>query len=97
MLGSYAGATALGGDGFLAAFFAGLAVVTLNQSLCDCFLDYGDVTAEMAMLLSFLKFGIVLSGILSESTICGRRLRWRRSSSSSSARYRWRPYCPAPT
>jgi NhaP-type Na+/H+ or K+/H+ antiporter len=66
VLGSYTGATALGGDGFLAAFFAGLAVVSLNQSLCDCFLDYGDVTAEMAMLLSFLMFGIVLSGILSE-------------------------------
>jgi NhaP-type Na+/H+ or K+/H+ antiporter len=66
VLGSYAGATALGGDGFLAAFFAGLAVVSLNQSLCDCFLDYGDVTAEMAMLMSFLMFGIVLSGILSE-------------------------------
>ncbi|MBT4072630.1 MAG: hypothetical protein HOE75_02985 [Chloroflexi bacterium] len=66
VIGSYAAAAEMGGDGFLAAFFAGLAVVTLNQSLCDCFLDFGEVASEMAMLLSFLLFGIVLSGILSE-------------------------------
>ena len=65
VLGSYAAATAAGGDGFLGAFFAGLAVVLLNQSLCDCFLDYGETTSEMAMLLAFVLFGVVLSGILS--------------------------------
>ena len=65
VLASYAAATAAGGDGFLGAFFAGLAVVLLNQSLCDCFLDYGETTSEMAMLLAFVLFGVVLSGILS--------------------------------
>lgn len=64
VLASYAAATAAGGDGFLAAFAAGLAVVLLNQTLCDCFLEYGEVTAEMAMLLAFVLFGAVLSGIL---------------------------------
>jgi len=48
----------------LAAFAAGLAVVLLNQSLCDCFLEYGEVTSEMAMLLAFVLFGIVLSGMV---------------------------------
>lgn len=54
-----------GADGFLGAFAAGLAVVLLNQSLCDCFLEYGDVSSEMAMLLTFVLFGAVLSGIVS--------------------------------
>jgi len=64
VLGSYAAGTAVGGDGFLAAFAAGLAVVLLNQTLCDCFLEYGEVTSEMAMLVSFILFGIVLSGLM---------------------------------
>ena len=41
----------------MGAFAAGLAVVLLNQSLCDCFLEYGDVSSEMAMLLAFVLFG----------------------------------------
>ena len=64
VLAAYSLATAAGGDGFLAAFAAGLAVVLLNQSLCDCFLEYGEVTSEMAMLLAFLLFGVVLSGMV---------------------------------
>jgi NhaP-type Na+/H+ or K+/H+ antiporter len=42
-----------------------MAVVMLNQSLCDCFMEYGEVTSEMAMLLAFVLFGVVLSGMLS--------------------------------
>jgi NhaP-type Na+/H+ or K+/H+ antiporter len=49
-----------GGDGFLAAFAAGLAVAVLNLELCDCFLDYGETTAEAAMLLAFILFGAVI-------------------------------------
>ncbi|PKB63477.1 MAG: hypothetical protein BZY80_06830 [SAR202 cluster bacterium Io17-Chloro-G2] len=64
VLAAYAAAAAAGGDGFLAAFAAGLAVVLLNQSLCDCFMEYGEVTSEMAMLLAFVLFGIVLSGMV---------------------------------
>ncbi len=63
-LGSYAAGQAVGGDGFLSAFTGGLAVTLLNTELCDCFMDYGEVTAEMAMLLSFIFFGAVLSPIL---------------------------------
>jgi len=63
VLAAYAAATAAGGDGFLSAFFAGLAVVLSNQTLCDCFMEYGEVTSEMAMLLAFVLFGAVLSGI----------------------------------
>ncbi len=69
VLGAYAAGTAAGGDGFLAAFAAGLAVVLLNQTLCDCFLEYGEVTSEMSMLLSFILFGIVLSGVLPDAPL----------------------------
>ena len=64
VLAAYAAATAAGGDGFLAAFAAGLAVVLLNHNLCDCFLEFGETISEMAMLLAFILFGVVLSGIL---------------------------------
>jgi sodium/hydrogen antiporter len=63
---SYATATALGGDGFLAAFAAGFAIAVLNFDLCQCFLDYGETTSEMAMLLSFILFGVVLSDLSSD-------------------------------
>ncbi len=61
VLAAHSSAAAAGGDGFLAAFAAGLAIPLLNRSLCDCFLEYGEVTSEMAMLLSFILFGAVLS------------------------------------
>ena len=65
VLSSYAAAVALGGDGFLAAFFAGLAITALDQTLCDCFLEFGDAAAEMSMLLAFVLFGALLSSELS--------------------------------
>ena len=69
VLAAYSVAVAAGGDGFLAAFAAGLAVVLLNQTLCDCFLEFGDITATMSMLLAFVLFRAVLSGILGTVSI----------------------------
>ena len=60
VLAAYSVAQAVGGDGFLAALFAGLAVALFDVTLCDCFMVYGEVTAEMAMLLAFILFGVVL-------------------------------------
>lgn len=64
VLAAYAVAQLVGGDGFLAAFFAGFAVNVFDVTLCDCFLDFGSVTAEMAMLLTFLLFGAALSTLI---------------------------------
>ena len=69
VLAAYTAATAAGGDGFLGAFAAGAAVVVLNQRLCDCFLEYGEITSEMAMLFAFVLFGAVLSGIIGTVSI----------------------------
>lgn len=64
VLAAFSAGQAFNGNGFLAAFFAGLAVTLFNVSLCDCFLEYGEVTAEMMMLLAFVLFGAVLSTLL---------------------------------
>ncbi|HVL80581.1 MAG TPA: cation:proton antiporter, partial [Actinomycetota bacterium] len=61
VLAAYVAGVAVGGDGFLAAFAGGLAVTVLNQSLCDCFLEFGESAAEMSMLVAFVLFGALLS------------------------------------
>ncbi len=62
---AYAGAEALHGSGFLAAFAAGMAIAALDVELCDCFLEYGETTAEMALLFTFILFGtsLIWSGL----------------------------------
>jgi len=57
---AYAAAEAGGGSGFLAAFTAGLVIASLDIELCDCFFDYGEATAEMFLLLTFVAFGASL-------------------------------------
>jgi NhaP-type Na+/H+ or K+/H+ antiporter len=57
---AFAAAEAVGGSGFLAAFAAGLVIAALDVELCDCFLDYGEASAEMFLLLTFVAFGASL-------------------------------------
>ncbi|HEX5962915.1 MAG TPA: cation:proton antiporter [Gemmatimonadales bacterium] len=54
---AFAAAEAVGGSGFLAAFAAGIVVAAMDVELCDCFLDYGQATAEMFLLFTFVAFG----------------------------------------
>ena len=54
---AFAGAEAVHGSGFLAAFAAGLTIVALDVELCECFLEYGETTAEMALLFTFVLLG----------------------------------------
>jgi NhaP-type Na+/H+ or K+/H+ antiporter len=62
---AFAAAEAVGGSGFLAAFAAGLVIAALDVELCDCFLDYGQATAEMFLLFTFVAFGagLIWSGV----------------------------------
>jgi NhaP-type Na+/H+ or K+/H+ antiporter len=62
---AFAAAEAVHGSGFLAAFAAGLTIAALDVELCDCFLEYGRTTAEMALLLTFVLFGasLIWSGL----------------------------------
>ena len=54
---AYAAGEGVGASGFLAAFTAGMTVAWLDVELCDCFLEYGETTAEMALLFAFVLFG----------------------------------------
>jgi NhaP-type Na+/H+ or K+/H+ antiporter len=54
---AFAAAETVGGSGFLAAFAAGVVIARLDVELCDCFLDYGQATAEMFLLFTFVAFG----------------------------------------
>lgn len=57
---AYAVAEQLNGSGLLAAFAAGLTIAIIDDELCDCFLEYGETTSEMAMLLTFVFLGASL-------------------------------------
>ena len=61
---AFAAAESVGGSGFLAAFAGGLTVAAMDVELCDCFLDYGEASAEMFLLLTFVAFGasVIWSG-----------------------------------
>jgi sodium/hydrogen antiporter len=61
---AYASGEAVGGDGFLAAFAAGLAVGMANEKLCSCFLEFGAALTESAMLVAFVLFGAALSPLV---------------------------------
>jgi NhaP-type Na+/H+ or K+/H+ antiporter len=54
---AYAAAEAVHGSGFLAAFAAGMTIAALDVELCDCFVEYGGVTAEMLLLFTFVLLG----------------------------------------
>lgn len=54
---AFAVAEALHTSGYLAAFAAGLAIAFRDVELCDCFHDFGEATAEAALLLTFVALG----------------------------------------
>jgi NhaP-type Na+/H+ or K+/H+ antiporter len=54
---AFAAGEGLHGSGLLAAFAAGLTIALLDVELCDCFLEYGQTTAEMALLFTFVLLG----------------------------------------
>ena len=74
---AFAAAESVHGSGFLAAFAAGLTIAMFDVELCDCFKEYGETTAELALLLTFVLLGgsLIWMGV---SLATGRRCssRW---------------------
>ena len=68
---AFAAAQMVGDGGLIAAFAAGLTIALIDEELCDCFLEYGETTAEMAMLLTFVFLGgaLIDSAVDSFSTV----------------------------
>jgi NhaP-type Na+/H+ or K+/H+ antiporter len=54
---AFAAAESVGGSGFVAAFAAGFMIDARDTELCDCFMEYGEATAEMFLLLTFVALG----------------------------------------
>ena len=62
---AYAAAESVHGSGFLAAFAAGMTISFFDVELCDCFQEYGETTAELALLFTFVLLGtsLIWSGV----------------------------------
>lgn len=54
---AFAAAESVHSSGFLAAFAAGLTISIFDVELCDCFQEYGETTAEMTLLFTFVLLG----------------------------------------
>ena len=58
---AFAGAEAVGGNGFIAAFVAGLTLGNSSRAICACLVDFGEAEGQLLMLLVFLIFGASLA------------------------------------
>lgn len=57
---AWAGATAIGGNGFIAAFTAGLAIGCSTETVRSKIQEFGETEGELLSLMAFLLFGAVL-------------------------------------
>ena len=57
---AFAGAGILGGNGFLAAFCAGLALGNCSRSICSCLYEFAEAEGQLLSLLVFMIFGAVM-------------------------------------
>ncbi len=57
---AFAGAQAVGGNGFIAAFVAGLALGNTTHGICRCLYEFGEAEGQLLTLLVFLIFGAVM-------------------------------------
>lgn len=62
---AFAGAEALDGNGFVAAFVAGLAFGGVAREACEGAYDFAEDEAQLLALLTFLGFGVGVTGIWS--------------------------------
>src|SRR4029453_5918484 len=62
---AFAAAEAIHASGFIAAFAAGMTIAALDVELCACFVESGEVTAEMFLLFTFVLLGgsLIWSGL----------------------------------
>jgi len=57
---AFAAAELTGGNGFIAAFTAGLTLGNTSRSLCSCLWEFGEAEGQLLTLLVFLALGAVL-------------------------------------
>lgn len=64
ILAAYVAGQWVGGSGFLAVFTGGALAIWLDYDLCDCLIEYSEITSEMTLLLAFILFGALLSSVI---------------------------------
>jgi NhaP-type Na+/H+ or K+/H+ antiporter len=57
---AFAGAELVGGNGFIAAFVAGLTLGNVGRNVCETLYDFGETEGQLLTLLVFLVFGAVM-------------------------------------
>lgn len=57
---AFAAAEQIGGNGFIAAFVAGLTLGATARSSCDCVYDFAEVEGQLLALIAFLLFGTLM-------------------------------------
>ena len=57
---AFAGAELVGGNGFIAAFVAGLTLGNTTRAICQCLYEFGEAEGQLLTLLVFLFFGGVM-------------------------------------
>ncbi len=57
---AYASAELIGGNGFIAAFCAGLTVGNTAPSICKCLYEFGEAEGQLLILIIFLLFGATM-------------------------------------
>jgi NhaP-type Na+/H+ or K+/H+ antiporter len=55
---AYMGASAIGGNGFIAAFVAGLVLGNSSKEVCSCLYDFAEAEAQLLMLVTFFLVGL---------------------------------------
>ena len=54
---AFAGAESVGGNGFIAAFAAGLTIGNSSRMVCHCLYDFAETEGQLLALLAFMTFG----------------------------------------
>ena len=57
---AFAGAELVGGNGFIAAFVAGLTLSNTTRAICTCLYEFGEAEGQLLTLLVFLVFGGIM-------------------------------------
>jgi len=58
---AYVGATQVGGNGFIAAFVAGIVVGNSGKEVCACLYDFAEAESQLLMLTTFFLVGLTLA------------------------------------
>jgi NhaP-type Na+/H+ or K+/H+ antiporter len=59
---AWAGAELVGGNGFIAAFAAGLTLGNTARAVCGCLYEFAEAEGQLLSLLSFVIFGAIMVG-----------------------------------